>query len=129
MQGCMHSNACWLNVHAPRCWQNRVYDLVLKVARAAASLILQPNSSGAAQRLRPSAHKGGCQNHGSFWIPIFIRHLIFRVPIILTTTQTLHILGAELLYLRCTALGKGGQHGLSKMQGGVFVVELMESCI
>ena len=36
-------------------------------------------------------YMGGCQNYGPFWIPILIRHLIFRVPqkgtIILTTTH------------------------------------------
>ena len=25
-------------------------------------------------------HMGGCQNYGLFWIPLMIRHLIFRVP-------------------------------------------------
>ena len=36
-------------------------------------------------------HMGGCQNYGPSWIPIIIRHLIFRVPkkgtTILTTTH------------------------------------------
>ena len=25
-------------------------------------------------------YMGGCQNYGPFWIPIIIRHLMFRVP-------------------------------------------------
>ena len=25
-------------------------------------------------------YMGGCQNYGPFWVPIIIRHLIFRVP-------------------------------------------------
>ena len=27
-------------------------------------------------------HLGGCQNYGSFlgWVPIILRHLVFRVP-------------------------------------------------
>ena len=28
-----------------------------------------------------SKHMGGCRNHGPFWAPIIVRHLIFRVPI------------------------------------------------
>ena len=34
------------------------------------------------QNLSPQVDRpmGGCQNYGPFWVPIIIRHLLFRVP-------------------------------------------------
>ena len=62
---------------------------------------------------------GGCQSYGPFWVPIIIRHLIFRVPkkgtIILITTpmnsealQPVHTLWVFLV-LRCGFLSGGSR--------------------
>ena len=52
-------------------------------------------------------HMGGCQNSGPFWIPIIIRHLIFKgTPkgIMILTTTHISIRWTELRFFRTDRL-------------------------